>query len=134
LYDQGTTRFDATDIDTVGIAVANLLSLPDKFENQRVFISGMAVNQVEILEALKKATKPDEWTVEYGKASELRAAGYEQLNKGDMYGLLPIIGASLFEEGHGQLHSATKPLVNKDLGVKDDLDATVEKYIKSLSK
>ncbi|MCJ1385156.1 hypothetical protein MMC17_008277 [Xylographa soralifera] len=132
LYDQGTTRFDCTNIGTVGKAVARILSMPDKFQNERILISGMAVTQLEILEALKHAIGFKDWDVSYLTAESLRQEGNERMAKNDFNGVLDIIGASLFQAGNGSYYSATGNLVSEQLGVKDDLYQTVKKYVHSL--
>ena len=106
--------------------------MPDKFQNERIFISGMTISQSDILEALKKATGFKDWDVEYGTADSLRQGGYEKISKNDWSGIVGVIGASLFQEGHGSYYSADSKLANEELGVKDDLLETVKKYVGSL--
>lgn len=133
LFDNGKTRFDSTNIATVGKAVARILSMPEKFQNERIFISGIAITQVEILETLQKATAPHQWTVEHRTSDSLRKDGYEKLAKNDHSGIVDIIGASLFQEGTGGNYSANHKLANDVLGVKDDLEQTVAEYVKRVS-
>lgn len=131
LYDHGQTRFDATNIRSVGKAVAKILSMPEKFQNERILISGMAVTQCEILEAFKKATAATDWTVSHRTADSLRQEGYEKVGNNDFSGVLDIIGASLFQDGHGSYYSRDGVVMNEILGVKDDLYESVEKYVKT---
>jgi hypothetical protein len=129
LYDQGTNRFDTTNLDTVGKAVAKILSMPTKFANERVFISGMTVSQVDILGAFKRATGSQDWTVEHKSASGLRAEGFAKIAAGDYSGIVDVIEASNTEPGSGALYSSERKLANEELGVKDDLNASVQQYV-----
>ena len=107
--------------------------MPEKFQNERIFISGMAVTQLEILEAFNKATDPKDWVVSYRTSESLRQEGYDRVAKNDFNGVLDIIGASLFQAGHGSYYSINGNLMNELLGVKDDLYQSVEKYINTHS-
>ena len=107
--------------------------MPEKFQNERILISGMVVNQLDILEALKKATTSEEWAVSYGSAEKLRQDGNEKLANKDFSGILDIIGASLFQAGNGQHHSSSGKTMNEVLGVKDDLDQSVGDFFKTQS-
>ena len=127
------TRFDTTNISTVAKAVAKILSMPEKFQNERILISGLAVTQLEVLEAFKKATDPKDWVVAHQTSESLRQEGYEKVAKNDYTGILDVIGASLFQAGHGSYYSEKGNVINELLGVKDDLYQSVEKYINTLS-
>ena len=132
IYDNGTTTFDATNIGTVGRAVANILSKPDKYQNERLYISGMTITQNDIFEALKKATGVQDWEVDYRTAESLRQQGQERMSKGDFMGITDIIDASSFQDGNGANYSAIRKLENSELGVHDDLNETVQEVVKRL--
>ncbi len=131
LYDQGTTRFDVTNIATVGKSVSGILSAADKFQNERIYISGVAVTQLEIFEEMKRATatNDNDWDVSHRTAESLRDEGFAKIAKNDFSGILDVIGASLFQEGTGSYYSGFETLANEQLGVKDDLSKTVKKYV-----
>lgn len=129
LYEEGKTKFDVTNLDTVGKAVANILAKPHKYQNERIYIAGMTVNQLEILEAFKKATGVQDWEVSHGSADQIRGEGFEKLQKGDFSGIIAVIDATLVQAGNGSEFSAYRKLENEELGVKDDLDATVKAHV-----
>lgn len=133
LFDEGKTRFDSTNIGTVAKAVAKILSMPGKFQNERICISGLAITQAELLEALQKATAPHQWNVSQRSSDSLRKEGFEKLSKNDYSGIVDVIGASLFQEGTGGQYSATRKLENDVLGVKDDLDESVAAYVQRVT-
>lgn len=132
IYNNGTAKFDTTKITTVAKAVVNILSKPNEYQNERVFIAGMTVNQQDILAAMKKATGDEKWEVNEKSAKEHREMGFGKVSKGDWSGVIEIIEASLFEEGQGQLFSTVRKVSNKELGVDDDLDASVKEYVDKL--
>ena len=112
--------------------MAKILSKPDKYQNERIYISGLNITQLDILEALKKTTGIENWDISYRTAESLRQQGQGRMSKGDFMGIADIIDASLFQDGNGSNHSAIRKLENKELGVKDDLYETVQKYVSSL--
>lgn len=91
----------------------------------------MAVTQVEILDAMKKATEPKDWAVSYRSAESLREEGYDKVAKGDFMGVLDVIGASLFQAENGSYYSWNGKLSNELLGVKDDLYQSVGEFVKA---
>ena len=92
----------------------------------------MTISQKIILDSLKRSTAPQEWQIEHKSATSLRGEGYAKVTAGDFSGIVGIIGASLFEDGHGSCYSADHELVNEDLDINDDLDTSVKKYLNTL--
>jgi hypothetical protein len=114
--------------------VAKILSMPERFQNERIYISGMAVTQLDILEAFKKATGPEkEWDVSHRTAESLRQQGNDKLAKNDFGGVFDVIAASLFEVDNGSYYSKNVPVMNDVLGVEDDLYQSVDEYVRSQS-
>jgi nucleoside-diphosphate-sugar epimerase len=136
-YNGGTNKFDTTNLDTVGKAVANILDSPNGFENRSVFISDYQVSQRDIFNAITKATgsQANDWKIEERTAESLRQEGYEKIAGQDFGGVLDLISAALYEEGKGSLFSATHVIENEKLGLeqeKETLDAATARVLAEL--
>ena len=92
----------------------------------------MNVTQLDVLEALKKATGVQHWELQHRTAESLRQQGWDRMSKNDFMGILDIIDASLFQAGCGSNFSPDRTMENEELGVKDDLGETVQKYVDGL--
>ncbi|KAK9368097.1 hypothetical protein V1509DRAFT_639990 [Lipomyces kononenkoae] len=124
LYDDGTTKFDTTNIVSLGKVVSGILTVPDEFANRYAFVSEFTVSQNDILDALLKATKTDrkDWTIEHRTTADLRKSGFEKLAKGDFSGAIDLIGSALFQAGLGSDYSTIRKLDNALVGLeKGDL-------------
>ena len=114
------------------LALLEILSMPEKHQNERVYISGINTTQAAILEALKKARGVQDWKVNYRSAKALQDEGWRKLSQNDYSGVVNLVKASGFLDGMGANYSAIRILENEQLGVKDDLLATLRKYVDSL--
>lgn len=47
--------------------------------------------------------------------------------------MVDIFEAAIFQDGSGSLYSSIRTLANKDLGVNDDLEASVRKALKDMT-
>ncbi|KAL6715008.1 hypothetical protein ACLMJK_007269 [Lecanora helva] len=116
LYDRGLARFDTTTLSTVGAAVVSVLSTPEKYANEYVFINSLTTSQAEMLAALKKVSGTDNWSVEERSAQEYKDGGREKDNRGDIMGTYDLIFATTFQEGNGADFSRGR-LANEELGL-----------------
>lgn len=135
LYDNGLGRFDTTNLSTVGKVVASILSLPNKFRNEYVYVSEFTVSQNDIFDALLKITrtKREDWTIEHRTAESLRSQGLEKLEKQDFTGAYDLIFAAVHQPGLGSDFSATRELDNDDLGVvRGDLFEATKTVVESM--
>lgn len=129
LYDQGQGQFDTTTLSTVGAAVASVLSHPEKYANEYVYVNSFTTSQAEILAALKKASGTEEWSVEQKSSQAYMDGGNEKLASGNMFGVYDLIFASTFQGGHGADFSSGRKIANAELGLeKEDVD-TVTKEV-----
>lgn len=132
MYDDGTTKFDSINIDSLGKIVSGILTVPDEFTNRYAFVSEFSLSQNDIFDALLKATKTDrkDWTVEHRTTADLRKDGLDKIGKGDFSGALDLIGAAVFQDGLGSGYSNIRKLDNALVGLeKGDLVAVTEKIL-----
>jgi DNA-binding protein Fis len=135
LYDNGVGRFDTTNLSTVGKAVAKILTIPNKFQNEYVYISEFTVSQNDIFDALLRvtSTKREDWSVEHRTAKSMKLQGLEKLEKQDLAGVYDLIFAAVHQPGLGSDFSSTRKLDNDALGVvKGDLFETTRKIFESM--
>ena len=90
------------------------------------------MSQTDILNAVQKVIGTDGWTIKRQTAESLRDRGNAKLASGDFNGMVDIFEAAIFQDGNGSLYSSIRKLANKDLGIKDDLDASVQKALKDV--
>lgn len=134
LYDQGQSSFDTTTLSTVGTAVANLLSHPEKYVNEYVYISSFTTSQAEMLAALKKASGTNNWAVEQKSAQAYIDGGNEKSAKGDMMGTYDLIFGTTFQKGNGADFSSIRKLANRELGLEQENVEQVTKEVYETDK
>lgn len=135
LYDNGVGRFDTTNLSTVGNTVAKILTLPDKFQNEYVYVSEFTVSQNDIFDALLEitGTKREDWKIEHRTAESMKSQGLEKLSKQDFTGVYDLIFAAVHQPGLGSDFSTTRKLNNDVLGVvKGDLFNATQKIVESM--
>ncbi|KAF3057584.1 hypothetical protein CFAM422_012445 [Trichoderma lentiforme] len=54
IYDSGDQRYDATNFETVGKAIASVLTHPDITRNQQVYVNSFKVCQNEVIEGVER--------------------------------------------------------------------------------
>lgn len=135
IYDNGTNIFDTTNLVTVGKAVSKILSVPERYHNQYVYISEYSISQQDIFAALQQATGTtvSDWAIEHRTAKSLRQVGYEKIAKQDFAGVLDLIFAALFQTGNGSDFSSIRTLENGALGLEQgDLVSVTKRVVESL--
>jgi hypothetical protein len=131
IWDDGTVRFSATNIATVGLAVARALQRADQTANKYLYVASFTITQNELLAALQKATGGAEWTVTRTTLDEKVKFGQERLQQGDFWSALGplILAAGVYSADSG---SNFEPygLSNELLDLpKEDLQESVEKAV-----
>jgi hypothetical protein len=132
LYDNGVGRFDTTNLSTVGYTVAKVLTIPNKFQNEYVYVSEFTVSQNDIFDALLgiTGTKREDWKIEHRTAESMKSQGLDKLAKQDFTGVYDLIFAAVHQPGLGSDFSATRKLDNDVLGVvKGDLFEATRKIV-----
>jgi hypothetical protein len=100
IWDSGEARWSATTLPTIGIAVAKTLHQPAEMKNQFVFVSSVTTSQKEVLSTLEKVMG-QKWEVEYTTTDAAAKKGQEKMAKGDMSGVVPVMLATIFQDGWG---------------------------------
>jgi len=129
LYDQGRGKFSATTLLTVGAAVAAVLSHPEQYGNEYLYISSFTTSQAEILAALKKASGGAEWTVEEKSAAAYIEGGREKAARGEIMGTYDLIFGTTFHGGYGGDFASIRKISNRELGLEEE---TLEKVTKEV--
>jgi hypothetical protein len=124
LYDNGTAKFDSTNITSLGKVVSGILTVPGDFTNNYAYVSEFTISQNQIFEALLKSTKTGvkDWTIVHRTTEELQKEGFAKIEKWDFSGALDLIFAAVFKAGIGSDYSTTHKIDNAAVGLeKGDL-------------
>jgi nucleoside-diphosphate-sugar epimerase len=70
VWDDGNKKFSVTNMDDIGLAVANILSKPDETANKTVYISSFEPSLNDLLAAYKEATGVSEWNIAHGEVEQ----------------------------------------------------------------
>jgi len=112
---------NATEIDTVALAVVRLLSLPseqlNKYANKHVYISSALVSQPEIFDAIKKVTDTidSDWQISHASVDDRVNEGRKKLADGNPMGAVDLVYGYGMKAGFGADY---KRLDNEVLGLK----------------
>ncbi|EPS35828.1 hypothetical protein H072_10789 [Dactylellina haptotyla CBS 200.50] len=117
LYDGGKKKFEASKMEDVGKATAELIFQPTNWVNELVYISTFTTSQKEILDALDKVDSKGPWKVIERETKWLKERGDKRVAEGDLYGLVDEIWAVAFSEGKGEAFSQNRNLANEKLAI-----------------
>jgi hypothetical protein len=124
IFDGGNTKFSATNLHTIGVALIKALEKPEESKNQYIYLSGFNTTQNEILGLAEKITGA-KWTVKHVVSKEHLANGRAKVEKGDYTGILDLLQVATFGEEQIGLFDPAK-LWNEKLGLpKDDLEKSI---------
>ena len=107
LFDDGNTKLSTTTLPHVGRAVAKLLELPigklEKYKNGFVYVQSFCVSQMEMLNALKKATGTEDkdWKITKIPVDEAIAQGNNDAQDGNRMGMVDVLYGMNFKPGMG---------------------------------
>jgi hypothetical protein len=133
IFDSGDSTWTATNLATVGKAVANTLLKPAETKNRYVWVSSFSVSQNAVLAALEKATGA-QWKTERVSLKQQREEGQANLGQGGFKPIAQILLAAIFDPNTGCDHAKTEKLDNELLGLpKEDLESTVAAVLKEVS-
>ncbi|KAK7536199.1 isoflavone reductase family protein [Phyllosticta citribraziliensis] len=133
-WDGGETRWSATNLQTIGRALVNLLIKPDAYNdsaNKYVFIESHSVTQNEIQAALEKATGKTFTVAEEVNGEQRVKTVYEALGKGDYSTVTDLLLAATLSKTtpYGRWESTW----NERLGLKEkSLDEDVKDIVQAL--
>jgi hypothetical protein len=101
IWDSGDTKFSATNLPTIGLAVARVLAHPAETANRSVYISSFETSLNEILGAYKTAIGVDKWKITHAKSDEQIRSGLEEVKTGSMMAMGKLALASTVKPGIG---------------------------------
>lgn len=136
LFDGGDRYFSATNLDTIGKAVAGVLKHPQETKNRAVYVHDVVTTQKKLSALGRKATadKPGEWKENIVSIDELYQHGWAELKKPqpDPNGFIfNFLKTSIWGYGYGCHLEHTD---NALLGIKESTDAMLEEEVKGLAK
>ena len=132
IYDSGDNTWAATNISTIGHAVARTLHKLEETANKNVYISSVVTSQNEILAAFEKVSGK-KWEIEKATTEQMIKTGQEKLSKGDYSGVMPlIVGAILSGDKYGSDYTKTYGTSNEVLGLeKENVKDTIAELWKN---
>jgi hypothetical protein len=148
IIDGGHGKFNTTLKSTVGLAVANILSLPEvalsvpgpsleDFKNKFCYISSFLTSQRKILDSVQRATssRDEDWKIESLDGAAYVAEGKEMLGRGEMRGMVNVLGGLVLVGADGANYENKKGVSNEILGLEEeDMDAVVKELLKDSEK
>jgi hypothetical protein len=136
-FDDGNTKLSTTTLPHVGRAVAKLLELPidklEKFKNGFVHVQSFCVSQMEMFDALKKATgtTDKDWKISKLPVDQAIAQGNKEARNGNRAGMIDVLYGMNFKPGMGG--NFQHKIDNELLGLyEEDLDEVVKSVVHKL--
>lgn len=134
IWDSGNTTFSATNVATVGLAVAKVLASPAETANRLVYISSFECSMNDILQAYKNATNVSDWRIAHVDTDEeIESATDNFTRTGQMMALGRLALASMVKEGIGANFMTEGLLDNELLGLpreSESVEKTVSRVLK----
>ena len=133
IVDDGSKKWSTTTLNTVGLAVKNVMLLPaEETANKYLYVDSFTVNQNEVLAAFEQVTG-EKWEVERVDGEEEKKTGLELSAKGDMKGMMMLIRYWNAVGGHGGDYMLYKEGHNDLLALpRQSLDAEIAKLLKEV--
>ena len=116
IYDSGEASWTATNVATIGLAVAGILRHPEEAANRFVYIYSVRTSQNELFNVLEKLSGA-KWEKEEVSLDEAIKSGHEALANGSRMGVIPLIHSYFFREGMGADYTADVKADNDLLGL-----------------
>jgi hypothetical protein len=137
LFDDGNTKLSTTTLPHVGRAVAKLLELPieklEKYKYGFVHVQSFCVSQMDMFDALKKATgtTDKDWQISKVPVDQAVAKGNKDAQNGNRAGMIDVLYGMNFKPGMGG--NFQHKIDNEFLGLyEEDLDEVVRSAIYKL--
>lgn len=133
IYDSGNARWSTTNMGTIATAVAKVLLKPEETKNKPLFIASFTVSQLQVLEALEKATGGEKWDVKRMTSAEALEKAKNMGNQDHSDGLklrcLMLLYAD--DADRGANFEKDGLLANELLGLPvEDLSQTIAQVVK----
>jgi hypothetical protein len=138
LLSGGTAKFNTTNLATVALAVARLMSLPvvsqsgaslSDYGNQFIYIRSFHTTQREILSAVQRVTNTSDadWEISYTEIQAFIDEGAVKMAEGDYMGMANVLYGYTMKEGAGGDYESVRGVSNEVLGLpEEDLDESVK--------
>jgi hypothetical protein len=131
VFDSGNEPFTATNLATIGKAIAAVLKHPEQTANKYIEVASFVTTQNEIVKNLEEGTGA-KFTVEHQSAEETRKIADEKLAKGDFSSFRDYLTVYLYADGKGQSPKESE-LANKEIGLQqDDLKESIKAVLAKL--
>jgi len=125
VFDSGNEPFTATNLPTIGKAVAAVLKHPEQTANKYIEVASFVTTQNEIVKNLEEATGA-KFTIDHRNTAETQKIADEKLAKGDFSSFRDYLTVYVYADGKGQSPKESE-LANKEIGLeKDDLKASIK--------
>ncbi|MCJ1303939.1 hypothetical protein MMC08_006750 [Hypocenomyce scalaris] len=119
IYDSGEQAGSVTNMSTIGMAIARILSKPEETANQYLYIASHTTSQNAILAAFEKVTGK-KWTVHESTTGAAMQEGAEKISRGDLSGFGKLILAATYGKGCGNKFDTDQTLANGLLGLPEE--------------
>lgn len=138
LLSGGTAKFNTTNLATVALAIARLMSLPvishsgvslSDHGNRFVYVRSFHTTQREILSAVQRVTNTTDadWEISYTEVQAFIDEGAVRMAEGDYMGMANVLYGYTMKEGAGGDYESVRGVSNELLGLpEEDLDESVE--------
>lgn len=132
IWDSGSNKFSATNMKTIALAVARILSRLEETANRTVYISSFECSMNDILEAEKVATGVKDWNITRVDTDKEVKAALEEIKTGSMMAMGKLALASQVKTGLHADFASEGLLDNELLGlVPENVEETVAEVLKA---
>jgi hypothetical protein len=143
MYDDGNKKINMSTWEKCGEAVAQLLSLPiktqedgqvglDTYKNSGVYISSFLISQRDILNSLHRVlgTSDADWSITYESIPKRLQDGKQEFDQGNMLGFAKALYAGVFASENADYETGNEGLDNGRLGLeKEELDGATRRAV-----
>jgi hypothetical protein len=131
LLSGGTAKFNTTNLATVALAIARLMSLPvlsqsgaslSNYGNRFVYIRSFHTTQREILSAVQRVTNTSDadWEISYTEIQAFIDEGAVKVAEGDYMGMANVLYGYTMKEGTGGDYEGVRGVSNEVLGLPEE--------------
>ena len=128
--DGGDTKFAATNLDRLGLAVVRALQRAQETKNRILYVQSVCVSPKQILASLKRATGEENWSVSDRRAKDVIERARAKADQGDADAAEEIVSAWGLVASNWE---KTEKLSNAVLGLEDEeLDGIIRRCVSEL--
>jgi len=128
VVDSGNEKFQTSNLNFIGKAVASILKHPEQTANKYLSVASFNVSLNEIIKTVEELTGTT-YTVNKASSADLQKLGEDKLSKGDFSAFGPLVTVWNYADGAGKALTP-ETSANELLGLKEeDLKATVKEWL-----